>query len=408
MSMHGVEEEGINTLFTGVNMNIRVFMLFGLLCLTINIAAQVLPHPQRIESLPEELIGDDFTSEVKNIFFTRDSRIDLTNNVLVLRIAFPDHPFQTEETFPSFHPHNAEYFRKYMQHVKNFYLDASGGKYELNYFLAPEIYTMSNNLSYYGDDATESRRRVEMIGELIELIGETLPFKNYEALIVFHSAAGQESDIFNTQRHTLWSTFMSINTFRSVFDPGNLNYPGIPTADGSFVTKTALVASSEFHPDFLTHPDFESNQNAFHYEILGVLATQLGRVIGLPTLFGNVSAFGSHAGTGNFCIMGTGTWNNDGRTPPLPSAWVRYFAGWVEPVEIEQNMEGVQITYPMAEWVSGVHTDEESINASLLRKSEISATERTSALSTVYKINISEKEYFLIENRQHNFIKDFY
>jgi len=366
-------------------MKIKVLWIVTIICLSMSLSAQVLPHPLKTDGIPPELIGDDFNDSFQNRNGLSNRNIALTNNVLVLRIDFPDHPFNMDISFPSFHPQNKDYFQKYMEHVKTFYSDASSGLYELQYFIAPEVYTMSESLGWYGDDNFESRRRVLLIAELIDIIGSDLSFRDYEALIVFHSGAGQESSLFNNQRHTLWSTFMSINTFRSVLDPDNLDYEGIPTADGSFITKTALIASSQFHEDFINHPDFEKDPNSFHFETLGVLATQYGRIMGLPTLFGNVSAFGQHAGTGNFCIMGTGTWNNNGKTPPLPSAWVRYFAGWETPVEITQNEENLHIAYHM-------------VNDSDLSKI---------FHPKLFKINISEKEYFLIENRQHNYIKDF-
>jgi len=381
----------VNFDLDGVDMQKRIMVLIAIFSLWINISANVMPHPLKPDGIPAALTKDEDSSfEVSQIGNTSPYRMNgsLTNNILVLRIDFPDHAFLEEEQFPAFHPHNEEYFRKYMEHLKNFYLDASKDLYELNYYIAPEVYTMSENLGYYGDDEFESRRRVEMIGELVEMIGESLPFRNFEALIVFHSGAGQESDLFGTQRHTLWSTFMSQNTFRNVFDPTNPDYEGIPTADGSFITKVALIASSQFHPDFTLTLDR-------HFEILGVLATQFGRVMGLPTLFGNVSAYGQHAGTGNYCIMGTGTWNNNGKTPPLPSAWVRYFAGWENPIELNQNMENLQVAHRM----TGRPPIEDIFDSEVLSPSLKQG-------STLYKINISEKEYFLIENIQHNYHPD--
>jgi len=343
----------------------RLITVILLIFLAGTLLPQALPHPLRKANIPEQLICEDFDDVV--LFQGRSSAVNLTNNVLVLRIDFPDKPFNNQERFPAYHAHNETYFNKYMKHLKDFYLDASKERYNLNYYMAPKVYTMSQNLAWYGDDNFEGRRRVEMIAELIQIIGDDLQFINYESLIVFHSGAGQESDIYNSQSHNLWSTFMSLNTFRNVLDPDNLVYQGIETADGAFVNRVVLVPSEQYHPDF---------DEGRYYELLGVLATQYGRAMGLPSLFGNVSSFGSHAGTGNYCIMGTGTWNNDGKTPPMPSAWVRYYAGWEEPIIIDNNNEYINI---------------------------IETFDRSSVL---YKIPFSEKEYYLIENRQHNPIKD--
>ena len=355
----GIVLLGITTF--GDHMKIISMLTLFLLCCIVTLSAQIIPHPLRTEPIPADLLTDNF-NETK---LSRNQQ--LTNNILVIRIDFPDKPFNSDIRFPAFHPHDYNYFNKHMINLRDYYLDASYGLYDLKYTMAPNVYTMSNPLSYYGDDNYESIRRIEMIGELIEIIGTDLSFKDYEALIIFHSGAGQESDIFNSQSNALFSGFISIASFRYVFDPDNPDYKGIPTADGSFISRVLLAPSEQYHPD---------HEENYHFEILGLLATQYGRVMGLPSLWGNVAAYGSHAGTGNFCVMGTGTWNNNGKTPPLPSAWVRYFAGWEEPVLVEWNAENIYVPHVK-------HTN-----------------------ARVIKIPISDKEYYLIENRQHDYIKD--
>jgi len=75
--------------------------------------------------------------------------------------------------------------------------------------------------------------------------------------------------------------------------------------------------------------------------------------------------------------MGTGVWNANGFVPPLPCAWSRYYLGWEDDniVEINSTFENLSLVFPMSE-------DEDT--------------------PKLYKINISESEYFLIENRQQN------
>jgi hypothetical protein len=127
----------------------------------------------------------------------------------------------------------------------------------------------------------------------------------------------------------------------------------------------------------VTNPDGSDNSRNLHYEILGVLAHLSGRLMGFPTLFGNSSP--QTGGTGDFCIMGTSQWNNNGKTPSLPSAWIRYYAGWETPLVINATTEDIQITHPMSQ---------------------------NPDVSRLIKIEFSEREYLLIENRQHDFTKD--
>ncbi|MCD6176649.1 MAG: hypothetical protein J7K29_02310, partial [Candidatus Cloacimonetes bacterium] len=111
--------------------------------------------------------------------------------------------------------------------------------------------------------------------------------------------------------------------------------------------------------------------------IFGVIAHQFGHQIGLPTLFDNNPDNGKSYGIGGFGVMGTGVWNANGFVPPLPCAWSRYYLGWEDDniIEINSSFENLSLVFPMAE-------DDDT--------------------AKLYKINISESEYFLIENRQQN------
>ncbi|MDD4155716.1 MAG: T9SS type A sorting domain-containing protein [Candidatus Cloacimonetes bacterium] len=352
--------------------HLMLFLIFNTVVLSY---AQVIPHPLKKHTISDNLLSNQIKNLNTSDFYNAKRNKDLTNNILVLRVAFPNLDFVGDEVFPTFHPHNYEYFDKYLQHLKNYYLDASHGQYELNYDISSDVYVADNNYEWYGDDENESLRRVLLVDEIINKADSGIDFSQYEAIIVFHSGAGQETDINNTQTNSLWSTFMSVGTFNYYLAPEDENYQGILTQDNSYITKVAFLPEWEFHQDF---PEDEN----YSFDILGVLANQYGRILDLPSLHDNVSENGSSAGVGNFDIMGTGMWNNNGKIPCLPSAWTRYFAGWEVPVLIKGNQEDIKISYPMSNYTA------EDVNK-------------------LYKVEISEKEYFLIENRQQNFIRDF-
>ncbi len=357
---------------SGVKMkSYRYLFLVIFLSLIFNLFSQVLPHPNKLEGLPAGLVNK-YDPNITSINNKRNQQ--LINNILVLRIEFPDLSFNNEEVFPTYHQHNEIYFDKYMQHLRDFYLDASHGQYELQYTIAPNIYIADNSFTWYGNDEFEAERRVLLVQELIAKADHDIDFSGYEAVIVFHAGAGQETDINNTHSNALWSTFMSVNTFKYYLSPNDENYQGIPTQSGNFVNRVAFL------PEWQFHSDFPIDEN-YHFDILGVLTNQYGRILGLPSLHDNVSSNGNSAGIGNFGIMGTGMWNNNGKIPCLPSAWTRYFAGWEDPILIKNNQEDIKITYPMSKYTS-------------------------SEINKLYKVEISEKEYFLIENRQQNFIRD--
>jgi len=334
----------------------------------INISALVMPHPKKTAGIPMSL------QEVEQYeTFTR-LRTPQPDSILVLRVDFPDYHFSATGVYPyEGYPQDFTYFNKYMQHLKNYYLDASNELYTLKYLIAPQVYEAPEGMSYYGNDASESTRRVHLVKWLIEAAdADGFDFTHFLGVIVFHAGPGQESDIYDNQTHTLWSSFLSRNTFRNVLidpdDPDYDDYQGLTTSTGGIVNRVAFLPAQQFHEGFPL--DFNHE-----FDILGPLANQFGRILGFPSLNGNTTGTG---GTGNFCIMGTGTWNFNGKLPPLPSAWVRYQAGWAEPVVVKGTAYDLPITYPMAK------TNENKL----------------------YKVELSEKEYFLIENRERNFIKD--
>jgi len=368
----GVFEKGYDIMRDKQTAFLVLFLLVAL-----HIYGLVMPHPQKQGGIPQSLIFSEQV-DVDDVYFRKPIKNSRTqpDSILVVRVDFADQPFSETGLYPYLgFPQDDFYFDKYMQHLRDFYLDASNGQYTLNYHMVDNVFRAPQNMSYYGDDSQESTRRVLLVKWLIEQC-DYIDFRNYRGVIVFHAGAGQESDIYSTQTHTLWSSYLSRNTFRNALkDPDDEDYEdyeGIVTSSGGIVNRVAFLPACEFHADFPADANHE-------FDILGPLANQFGRILGLPALNGNTS---STAGVGNFCIMGTGTWNFNGKIPPLPSAWVRYFAGWSEPEIIKTSSNDMKITYPMAEepLPSDVHK--------------------------VYKVELSDKEYFLIENRQQNFLKD--
>jgi immune inhibitor A len=64
---------------------------------------------------------------------------------------------------------------------------------------------------------------------------------------------------------------------------------------------------------------------------LGVIAHELGHLLfGWPDLYDSGPKGGRVTeGLGDWCLMASGSWNNNGRTPGYPSAWCRHVQGLV-------------------------------------------------------------------------------
>ncbi|MDD3050224.1 MAG: T9SS type A sorting domain-containing protein [Candidatus Cloacimonetes bacterium] len=358
-----------------------------LILMCTGLMALVTPHPD-MKEVPEFYYKNKerqntnsfsaFNLNRSNGF--RNSK-DLPDSVLVLMVQFQDIAFNLDAVHPDYLPHDRAFYERHMYHMADYYYDSSLGNYDLKnkdefpdadctYYIWPTVFTLPENMSYYGDDDIWSERISAFALHIVQAADQEVDFKDFDSIIIFHAGAGQEADLNQVNQDLLWSTFISVSDLHEGLDPENENYCGIPSNDGVFLTEFVICPETEWQPDF----SMENNDRVL--SIFGVLAHQFGHRIGLPTLFDNVSSNGKSSGIGNFCIMGTGTWNADGHVPPYLSAWLRYFMYWDEPVELNgETWNDLQIADYLHENVD---------------------------IPKMYKLNISEKEFFLLENRQSN------
>lgn len=70
---------------------------------------------------------------------------------------------------------------------------------------------------------------------------------------------------------------------------------------------------------------------------IGTFCHEFSHVLGLPDLY--ATSYTSSHTPGDYSLMDQGSYNNNGRTPPLYSAYDRYALEWQKPVEITGNEE---------------------------------------------------------------------
>ncbi len=307
----------------------------------------------------------DFKNDFKSMNLQNKSR-QLPQNLLVFRVQFSDVKFNLQGNTPDKLPHNYDYFEKYMEHLQEYLLDASHGAYTLNFTVMDSVITLDKPMGFYGDDDEWSARIAQFIVDVIDKSDPIVDFSQYDSFMIFHAGAGQESDVTGNQKDDLWSTYITKSNLKKELAPDEDDWSGIPTDDGSFVKQMPILPETEWQADY--------DSTSTNLGMMGVIAHEFGHELGLPTLFDNDSSNGRSAGIGNFGIMGTGAWNANGFVPPLPCAWSRYFLGWETPLEINNTAENVTLTYPMSK----------------------------TNYPKLVKINVSDKEYFLLENRQEN------
>lgn len=306
--------------------------------------------------------------------------VKLPENVLVLMVEFPDAKFSDtikNEDFladPEYRVY--DFIDRHMYHLQSYYHDVSKEKYIINYTVLDTLVMMDNRIEHYGEANRSLLRRIRMIRETINKVDPVVDFSEYDAFMIFHSGAGKETDVYGENPNSIPSSFINRRLLQAVLDPENDDYPGIPTNDDVYIKEITVVAS---------HQDHFNQEEETNYSGYGLLSYLFGRQIGLPTLFGNVSALGRASGVGNFCIMGTGAWNASGYVPPYLSAWPRYFMGWEEAEVITGDITDAKLDHPFRKpLVPEFESEQDPHNPRL------------------YKIPISENEYYLIENREQN------
>ncbi len=279
-------------------------------------------------------------------------------------------------TIPSFPgidspPHNRSYFQAQLIALANYYAAASGGKLVLQSEVFPAqenaTYQLPQSMSYYSPGRASPNadlRLAELFRDAIQVADQSggVDFSNFDSFIVFHAGVGNDFSIdFDSTPNDVSSAFLTLADLRSTIGNNDPAFAGIE------------VQGSSFHvPDGLILPETQS-QEGVEIGLLGTAALMFGHQLGLPNLFNTENGL---PGIGSWGLMDQGSGNFQGLLPALPSAWERVFLGWEDPV-IVTNGENLSV-----------------------------ATAGSNSGTPVYKIPITDEEYFLIENRQEDISND--
>lgn len=338
-------------------------------------AAALVPAHPMYKQVPSAWYADKLELPYMGAQNQAKRQTELPNNILVLRVEFSDVTFQAQPQFPDYLAHDEAFFERWMLHLSDFFADASHYQYELQHHLYPQVIRLNRPMSYYGaDSATKIDVRVaQMVKDAVEVIDDDVDFNLYGGLIIFHAGCGQESDIDAIRTDQIWSTFLSRRSLQAAFEPDNDDYPGFVTDDGAVLTNIVIVPEHEYQDYFPDEDDPDAS--IYLFSLYGVLAHQFGHILGLPTLFDNDSSNGTSQGIGNWGLMGTGVWNGSGYVPAQLSAFSRMYLGWEQPILIDSDATDLEVHHFL---------------------------DHDPDAKRLYKLPISETEYFLIENRQQN------
>jgi len=174
-------------------------------------------------------------------------------------------------------------------------------------------YTADNDMAYYGKPEGgnhDSRNFYQLVAEAVRAADPYVDFSQYDtnrdriidAVSLVHAGHDEAT---GGGVNTIWSK-------QSV-------YPGTLRVDGVYLGYYFTV--SEYSP-------------------VGVYVHEFGHMLGLPDLYDTDY---SSTGVGVWDVMGSGAWNDWGRTPAHLSAWSKLYLGWIDPTVISNYVEGYQL-----------------------------------------------------------------
>jgi hypothetical protein len=279
---------------------------------------------------------------------------------------------------PSIDSRSRFYFSKHLQWASEYFETVSGGLFgfaamDTALDVSPLI-RLQRELGYYGDNEEFAANVMRFVKDAVAS-ADTLTafdFSRFDALLIFHAGAGEESDFGppplyeGDSPRDLHSLYVPFEAIRDYLGDGDPSYRGIPTVDAA--GETTFVRNAIILPETLIQ-DSLYNPSAVFLDILGIVVHEYGHHLGLPDLYDPDHP--TRPAVGNFCLMGTGAYNASARLPAEPMGWLKYYLGWVDAVEVEEDTV----------------------------RAELFASEIPGAGTRLLKVPLSSSEYYLLENR---------
>ncbi len=196
--------------------------------------------------------------------------------------------------------------------ARQYFIDQSDSLYQ-PYFDVVGPVTLSKSYSYYGGG--QDAHAPEMILEACQIADNDydVDFTQYDAdhdgnidfVYVLYAGFGQAD---SPEENTVWPHSADLSPWNRYFDGKRLS---------------TYACSNEIKYDYAV-PSNDSTHNG-----IGTITHEFSHVLGLPDLYCTGSS--KHKTMGDWDIMDSGPYNNEGNTPPGYSGYERWFMGWRTP-----------------------------------------------------------------------------
>jgi immune inhibitor A len=228
--------------------------------------------------------------------------------------------------------------------MRDYYLEASWNQLDINGYVNEEWYVTKDNYFEYVDENPKGH----YFPKVQKLVKET----------ILHAKNSGKIDFSPHAKDGKIEILIVVFAGYGMDTKLNKNYI-IPHKDQ--LSSPIEVQKGIWADQYCVIPEFPFND-------LGCFCHEVGHFLGLPDLYRE----GYSIIVGNWCLMGGGCYNNEGKTPAHPSAWCKIHLGWTEPILLNH--------IPKSQEIPAV------IDSKVIYKLEVPGSEG--------------KEYFLLENRQ--------
>jgi len=261
-------------------------------------------------------------------------------------------------------PHDRSYFQDQLVAVKNYYLAASKGKFEIKGTVFPlamqSAYQMPFDMGYYSPNTTEEENDRQLATLFVDAIEAAdadpdLRFADFDVVAIFHAGVGKDIDLgFDETPQDIPSLYITPEFLKRSLSP---DFEGVEVDGGTIRINRALLL-----------PETESQQD-LELALTGIFAANIGSHLGLYDLFSPAT---QQSGVGAFGLMDSGLFNMFGLSPALPCAFSRKIMNWDSPEDLLYPEPNVTINRF------------EGVNSQGV---------------TMYRVPINSNEYFLLEYR---------
>lgn len=236
--------------------------------------------------------------------------------VLVIIVDYPNLGFTVDD--PLQHFTNMLTQQGYSEYggtgsIYDYFSENSAGQFTPDFDVYGPV-TMDHNYSYYGSNDWwgNDSNAAAMIIEACQKIDDQVDFSQYDRnndgyidnVYVFYAGKGEAS---YGSADTIWPHSWNVTV----------------------ATSTPYYFDGVRLDRYACSNEWESNAP----DGIGTFVHEFSHVLGLPDLY--CTSYGTAFTPGEWSVLDSGPYNNDGRTPPGYGAFERYALGWLEPTVID-------------------------------------------------------------------------